>query len=246
MFGIKKSQPVPPDMVLITGGTFMMGSPDSEAGRWENEGPQHQVKVRSFLLGKCQITQAEYEAVMEKNPSKFRGAKLPAENVAWICAAGYCNIRSEKEGLTPVYDLHKVVVTWKPKANGYRLPTEAEWEYACRAGTTTPYSSGDSVDNAGWYGANSEKTTHEVGTKEPNAWGLYDMHGNVWEWVFDWRGDYSDKKQSDPAAIFPGTLHVFRGGGFGDEARYLRSAVRGGDDSLYEGFDLGFRVCRTI
>jgi len=165
------------EMVRIEGGTFTMGSPDDEPGREDYEGPQHQVTVSSFYMGKYPVTQEEYQAVMGVNPSYFKGDNLPVEQVSWYDAVEYCNRLSQREGLKAAYTVKGKKVTWNRKSNGYRLPTEAEWEYACRAGTTTPYNSGTSVDNAGWYYDNSGGRTHPVGEKQPNAWGLYDMHG---------------------------------------------------------------------
>jgi formylglycine-generating enzyme required for sulfatase activity len=231
-------------MVRIQGGAFMMGSPASEAGRWDDEGPQHRVTVGSFYMGKYEVTQKEWVEVMGTNPSRFKGDNLPVDSVSWYMVIEYCNKRSIKEGLTPAYTVSGTTVTWNRNANGYRLPTEAEWEYACRAGTTTPYSSGSSVDAAGWSSGNSGGTTHPVGTKQANPWGLYDMHGNVWEWCWDWYGDYGTAAQTDPTGAASGTYRVFRGGCWVDDAQYLRSAYRYSDSPSIRSSYLDFRLVR--
>jgi len=255
-----QTRAVPDGFVRVEGGTFTMGSPANEAGRRDREGPQHQVTVGSFYLGKYVVTQKEYQEVMGTNPSRFKGDNLPVENVSWYDAVEYCNARSQKEGLTPAYTIDKSrkdtddtndeddvkwVVTWNRNANGYRLPTEAEWEYACRAGTTTAYNTGASIsDNTGWYDANSGSATHPVGQKPANAWGLYDMHGNVYEWCWDWYGDYPSGAQTNPIGASSGSYRVNRGGSWYFTARSARSAVRDGDIPNYRYAALGFRVVR--
>jgi formylglycine-generating enzyme required for sulfatase activity len=238
---------VPENMVRINGGTFTMGSPSSESGRDIDEGPQHQVTVSSFFMGKYEVTQREYQAIIGTNPSNFRGDNLPVENVSWYDAVEYCNRLSQREGLTPAYTISGTNVTWNRNANGYRLPTEAEWEYACRAGTTSEYNTGPSIrDDTGWYSGNSGGRTHPVGEKPPNAWGLYDMHGNVWEWCWDWHGNYSTNAQTDPMGASSGSIRVLRGGWWGDAARGVRSAGRDFSTPSYRSEYVGFRVVRPL
>ena len=228
-----------------------MGSSDNEPRRNANEA-RHEVTVSSFYIGKHEVTQKEYEEVMGKgkNPSNFKGQDLPVEMVSWYDAIDYCNKRSQMEGLTPAYTVNGVNVSWNRNANGYRLPTEAEWEYACRAGTTGAYNNGwdgSTVANApGWYWNNSNSKTHEVGKKPANAWGLYDMHGNVWEWCWDLYGDYSDTEQTNPQGALKGNERVIRGGSWYRGASYSRSACRNSDNPQHKSNGKGFRIARNL
>jgi formylglycine-generating enzyme required for sulfatase activity len=248
-------------MVRVEGGMFQMGSPSSEPGRYDDEVPQHQVTVSSFYMGKYEVTQKEYQELMGTNPSRFKGDNLPVVYVSWYDAIEYCNALSRKEGLTPAYTIDKNrrdwnnnseyddlkwTVTWNRSANGYRLPTEAEWEYACRAGTTTAYNTGANINNnTGWYSDNSSRSTQEVGRKPANAWGLYDMHGNVWEWCWDWFTDYTSGTQTDPVGASSGSYRVRRGGSWYNSARFVRSACRGYGTPSIRDIDLGFRLVRN-
>ncbi|MDR2597120.1 MAG: formylglycine-generating enzyme family protein [Treponema sp.] len=261
---------IPPNFVRIEGGTFIMGSPSNEPEREINE-LQHTVTVSGFYMGKYQVTQAEYEAVMGTNPSGFKGANLPVEQVSWYDAVEYCNKLSQKEGLTPAYTIDKSrsdsnnknpddnlrwLVTWNQTANGYRLPTEAEWEYACRAGTTTPFNTGNNIttSNANYdgnypYNKNSKGTyrakTTPVGSFAPNPWGLYDMHGNGWEWCWDWYGNYSSGSQTDPKGAVTGSDRVGRGGGYNSDGKNLRSAYRSNSYPYIRSIFIGFRLVRS-
>jgi len=249
------------NMVLINGGTFTMGSPANETGRQSTE-IQHQVTVKSFYMGKYEVTQKEYQEVMGTNPSYNKGDNLPVENVSWYDAVEYCNRRSQREGLTPAYTINKNqrdpnnnnqydnikwTVTWNRNANGYRLPTEAEWEYACRAGTTTAFNTGANLsDITGWYGANSGNNKHPVGQKPANRFGLYDMHGNVSEWCWDWYGTYSSGTQTDPTGASAGSDRIMRGGAMNTPiAELLRSASRDPIGPYNTGRNIGFRVARN-
>jgi formylglycine-generating enzyme required for sulfatase activity len=219
-------------LVLIPAGKFMMGSPDSEQGRSKFEGPQHEVALsKPFYVGVTEVAQAQYQAVMGTNPSNFKGETNPVEMVSWTEATAFCKKLSEKS------------------RHAVRLPTEAEWEYACRAGTATAFSFGDSDGALGdyaWYISNSSNTTHPVGQKKPNAWGLYDMHGNVWEWCADWYGDYPKGAVTDPQGAASGTYRVLRGGSWSHGAGDCRAARR------YDGYpgtprrSCGFRVVVSV
>jgi formylglycine-generating enzyme required for sulfatase activity len=255
---------VPENMVRVEGGAFIMGSPESKEYVWhgrEYDEVQHHVTVSDFYMGRYEVTQAEYEAVMEINPSSFKGAGLPVERVSWYDAIEYCNRRSEKEELTPAYritkdradtnntsrDRLKWVVTWNEYADGYRLPTETEWEYAAKGGNrgavTYTYAGSNDVDAVSW---NLDEKTHEVGTKAPNSLGIYDMSGNVEEWCWDWYGEYRTEAQTDPTGATFGESRVTRGGSWsGNLIILLRSANRGGHMPEAQYSDLGFRVVRS-
>ncbi|RJP33663.1 MAG: formylglycine-generating enzyme family protein [Candidatus Omnitrophota bacterium] len=223
-------------MVLIPAGTFTMGSPDNEQDRYLYEEPQHQVTIsKPFYMGKYEVTQAQWEAVMGSNPSRSYGVgnNNPVYYVSW----NDCQ-------------------TFITKLNGmgletFSLPSEAEWEYACRAGTTTRFYWGDDPNDSqigqyAWYdGNNSPSGTKEVGLKLPNNFGLYDMSGNVWEWCGDWFGSYSSNAQTDPTGPTGGSYRVVRGGDWFSFARGCRSAIRGGPSPGSVHDALGFRLRRS-
>ncbi len=209
------------ELVRVPGGTFNMGSSNSEG--YASEKPQHEVTVAGFYIGKYQITQEQWQQVMENNPSHFKGGKnLPVETVSWNDAKEFCKKLSRMAG------------------REYRLPTEAEWEYACRAGTTGYYA-GD-LDDIEWYDKNSRSKTHPVGQKQPNAYGLHDMHGNVWEWCRDWYGAYEAGPDRDPVGPPTGEYRVLRGGSWINYGHACRSAVRCGLLPVTRFSHLGFRV----
>lgn len=257
---------IPENFVLIEGGTFEMGSPDTEAWRSEDE-IRHTVTVGDFCMSIYEVSQAEYSEIMGSNPSNFKGDELPVENVTWLDAVRYCNARSEKEGLTSAYTIDGNTITWDRSANGYRLPTEAEWEYACRAGTSTPFNTENSIsaEEANYYGhypyeiennyfsqGNLEtkpgeyrQTTVAVDSFSPNGWGLYNMHGNVGEWVWDYYGDYGTAAVTDPVGAENGTLRVYRGGGWNDFAKNMRSAYRAALAEDKGSFNIGIRLVRN-
>jgi formylglycine-generating enzyme required for sulfatase activity len=238
------------EMVRIPAGTFEMG------GRAAGEGPVHRVTLDSFLMDRHEVTQAEYEKLGKieafPNPSHFQGPDLPVEQVTWPQAARFCNARSRVEGLKPCYNEDTGECDFT--ADGYRLPTEAEWEYACRAGTGTDYSFGDEARKLGdfaWFADNAGKKTHPVGQKRPNAWGLYDMHGNVAEWcqdVYD-KGYYAASPDKDPRGPADGKEYVLRGGSWKSAADALRSSYRIGEtpgfsDACLARDAIGFRCVR--
>ncbi|MCL2444278.1 MAG: formylglycine-generating enzyme family protein [Treponema sp.] len=236
-----------PGFVRINGGTFTMGSPANEARR-ESDEIQRQVTISSFQMSRYPVTQREYQEVMGTNPSHFRGDNLPVEMVSWFDAIEYCNRRSQREGLTPAYTISgsgdNRTVTWNRNANGYRLPTEAEWEYACRAGTTTPWNTGTSIttDQANYN--NVIGRTTPVDRYPANRWGLYDMHGNVWEWCWDLYGPYASGAQTNPTGAVSGDYRVLRGGSWILSVEYARSAFRNVDGPYYRDDFLGFRLAR--
>jgi formylglycine-generating enzyme required for sulfatase activity len=240
-------------MVLIPAGRFEMGS---RRGRPEEQ-PAHRVHVDSFLMDCCEVTQAEYEELGRSeafpNPSHFQGAELPVEQVTWPQAARFCNARSRREGLRPCYDEDTGECDFD--ADGYRLPTEAEWEYACRAGMESDYAFGNEARRLGdyaWLAENSaSKKTHPVGLKKPNPWGLFDMHGNVAEWcndVYD-AGYYQSSPEANPRGPAAGKEYVLRGGSWKSTADALRSAARLGEnpgfsDACLARDAIGFRCAR--
>lgn len=221
-------------LAFIPAGEFQMGSPESDSDAYDIEKPQHTVRItKPFCLGVTEVMQEQYERVMGSNPSKFKGAQLPVEQVSWEDAVEFCRKLSE-------------LPAERGAGRVYRLPTEAEWEYACRAGSTTKWSFGDSESSLAdyaWYDSNAGSKTNPVGQKKGNAWGLYDMHGNVWEWCSDWwKRDYTTTAVSDPTGPATGSIRVYRGGGWLITARFCRSADRDGLQPLDRGYFLGFRV----
>jgi formylglycine-generating enzyme required for sulfatase activity len=227
-------------LVLIPKGTFMMGSPASEQGRDDDE-TQHEVTIsEDYYLGVFEVTQGQYEKVMGTNPSYFPkrvigksdSSMYPVEKVSWEDAVEFCKKHSD-------------LPEEKKAGRVYRLPTEAEWEYACRAGSKSAYSFGadsTSLGDYAWFGENSGNQTHPVGEKKANAWGLYDMHGNVWEWCSDCWGKYPKGSVSDPSGPSEGSNRVYRGGCWGDGAAFCRSAFRCWGDPSDRVNDDGFRV----
>ena len=212
------------EFVRIPAGTFMMGSENGD----DDEKPIHQVRVtKPFYMGKFEVTQAQWQAVMGSNPSFFNGGNLPIEQVSWNEAQEFIERLNERES-----------------TSSYRLPTEAEWEYACRAGTTGDYA-GD-LGAMAWYKGNSDRKTHPVETKQANAFGLHDMHGNVWEWVQDWSAPTYDANApgDDPTGPQSGSSRVFRGGSWGSVAVSCRSADRGSNKPGDRYYGLGFRLVR--
>jgi formylglycine-generating enzyme required for sulfatase activity len=191
------------------------------------------VTLEPYELAALPVTQAQYWAVTGRRPSAADGERHPVESVSWLDAAHFCNALSEAEGLTPPYDVRDEDAEWDPRANGYRLPTEAEWEHACRAGTIgARYGP---LDEIAWYRANSGGTIHDVGGKQPNAWGLYDMLGNAWEWCWD----------IYDAEVY-GAYRVLRGGGWFDEHWSCRASVRRRSHPTLTIDDVGFRLARSV
>ena len=246
----------PEFMVFVEGGTFRMG--DVWGGGYSNELPVHDVTISSFYIGKYEVTQVLYQEIMGNNPSYFRGDNLPVEKVTWYNAVEFCNKLSEKDGLEKVYTISGTDVTADFTKNGYRLPTEAEWEYAARSGgrddrkwsgTNTESELGDYA----WYYDNScslgsshpDYGTNDVGTKLANDLGIYDMSGNVWEWCWDWYGSYSSSSQTNPTGPTTGSRRVTRGGRWRGHAFYCRTAYRDNYTPSYSYDHLGFRLARN-
>ena len=253
------------DFVHVQGGSFLMGSPESENWRSDDE-LQHKVTLSDFFISRYEVTQSEYEALTGENPSTFKGSKLPVDSVTWLEAVKFCNARSESEGMTPAYRINGDSVTWDLSSESYRLPTEAEWEFACRAGTVTPFNLEHSIgaDEANFYGHYPYEIeenyfsqhklstkpgiyraeTVQVGSFTPNKLGLYDMHGNVGEWCWDVYGAYSGSEQTNPTGLETGTRRVNRGGGWNDFAKNMRSAYRAAAPQDRKLFNVGFRLVR--
>jgi len=213
--------------VIIPAGEFLMGSPDNEAGRDADEGPLHTVMFsKPIAMAATEVTQEQYECVMGINPSKFRALHHPAEQVSWTHAVAFCKKLSDKTGLN------------------VRLPTEAQWEYACRAGAKTRFSFGENdklLESYAWHIANSDSQTHPVATGKPNAWGLYDMHGNVYEWCRDWHNGYPVNAMTDPEGPAEGTYRVLRGGAWYSSQEHCRSTNRYKNTPDYWFNGIGFR-----
>jgi sulfatase modifying factor 1 len=192
------------------------------------------VRVEPYLLDACPITRATYDEVAGHRPGDAQAGQLPAETVSWFDAIQFCNALSEREGLMPAYDVHLqgAQVEWDAEADGYRLPSEAEWEHACRAGTTgARYGE---LDDIAWYRVNSDERAHDVGGKQANDWGLHDMLGNVWEWCWD---TYDTEVYGD--------YRVLRGGGWFDDHWSCRASVRRRSHPTFQIDDVGFRVARN-
>lgn len=237
------------DLVPIPGGTFRMGSPESEEGRFGDEGPVHEVRISAFECMRLLVTRRLYREIVGTDPGWPQGEAddRPVNYVNWFEAAAFCNLLSEREGLELCYQVKKDVVTWQRAANGYRLLTEAEWEFACRAGSTTRWSFGDdegALAEHAWFSGNSSDKPQPVGRKKPNAWGLHDMHGNVYEWCWDRFGLYFEGISRDPKGPREGEGRVLRGGPFINGPRTLRSANRFRVLPEVRDVDLGFRCAR--
>jgi formylglycine-generating enzyme required for sulfatase activity len=266
---IESSLPI--EMVNVPGGSFEMGK-NLGTGGGIDATPVHTVTLTGFKMSKYQVTQEQYQEVMGNNPSNFKSSpasgevqgKRSVECVSWYDVIEFCNALSVKEGLSPYYSIDKVnkdpnntnsedtvkwTITLNSSANGYRLPTEAQWEYAAKGGNGSPgsytYSGSDTVGDVAWYWDNSDDKTHEVGKKAANGLGLYDMSGNVFEWCWDWYGNYSSGAQTDPTGAVSGADRVIRGGcWFIDLAEWAGSAFRVVNAPYVRHESNGFRLVR--
>ena len=220
--------PAEPEMVFVQGGTFMMGAtPEQGDDCYGSEKPAHKVTVSDFYIGKYEVTQAQWKALMGTNPSHFKGEKLPVEQVSWYDVQAFTRKLNALTG------------------KEYRLPMEAEWEFAARGGNKSKgykYSGGNNVSDVAWYSANSSEQTHPVGTKSPNELDIYDMSGNVYEWCSDWKGKYSSNAQIDPQGPKSGSDRVLRGGSWYSDARNMRVSFRNFVAPDYRGNILGLRL----
>jgi len=265
----------PIEMISIPGGSFRMGSPRGSG--YMNERPDHQVTLPTFLLGKYEVTQGQYFEITgaqpsscwtnPENPEQDGWTTLPVETVNWYEALIFCNKLSVKEDLNPVYRVNGSVnpddwgdvptveadtpwdVAWISDANGYRLPTEAEWEYAARGGIYSKnyrYAGSNNPDHVLWYYENSKIMSHEVGAKAPNELDLYDMSGNVMEWCWDWQGAYTANAKENPTGPSSGLDKVVRGGGWSYALAYALVVYRHYNQPHYRGVNLGFRVARSL
>ena len=231
------------ELIKCPAGSFMMGSPEDELGRAEKlDEKLHSVIIsKPFYIGQYEVTQSQYERIMGYNPSYFKGGNNPVESVNWFKAKMFC------------IKLNFLYKNYLPKGYRFDLPTEAQWEYACRAGTTTSLNSGKNItseinacenfDEVGWYDYNSHRQAHPVGQKKPNAWGIYDMHGNIMEWCNGFYGEYPKEEVIDPRGPNSGTYYISRGGCWNSDADRNRSASRGlFEDPYYCDGVTGFRV----
>lgn len=215
------------EMVSVKGGSFTMGASDKDEEAYDDEKPSHRKTVRDFYIGKFEVTQELWKAVMDTVPSYFIGDKLPVEQVSWYDVQEFIKKLNELTG------------------ENFRLPTEAEWEYAARGGNKSQgykFSGGNSIDNVGWYTMNSGIKTHPVGRKTPNELGLYDMSGNVWEWCQDKYTAYVDYQQINPTGTYGGEKRVLRGGGYLISSRSCRVTIRCSYKPIRKYRDSGFRL----
>lgn len=221
------------ELIHVKAGSFTMGSKSDEPQRDKAEGPRTEVTLtHPFWLGKTEITQAQYQAVVGENPSRFKnvGPNAPVEEVSWDDAMNFCELLTTREQ----------VARRLPKGYAYTLPTEAQWEYACRAGTTGAYAGNPA--SMGWSNGNSKETTHPVGQLQPNQWGFYDMSGNILEWCLDWYGNYPGGKVKNPRGPTHGHFRIARGGSWRMDARVGRSAARAGGSQGRRDYTIGFRL----
>jgi len=234
-----------PGMVLVKGGTFTIGANEEEG----DGAPIHDVTLDGFYIGRFEVTQAEWQAVMGDNPSFYPAAGNPVENVDWYMAVAFCNKKSEQEGLMPCYSGQGDNITCNFAASSYRLPTEAEWEYAARGGSRSggyTYSGSNSAEEVAWFEDDSGGRPRPKGQKKPNELGIYDMSGNAWEWCWEWYdpGYYKNGPANNPPGPLTGKERSYRGGGCCGRQEFLRPAARFKLPPAYKHFDMGLRVIK--
>ena len=234
------------NMVLVEGGAFTMGN--ARDSQYADQLPVHRVSLGSFFLSKYEITWAQYRTIMGQGTDPAPADNLPVERVSWFDAVEFCNLLSGREGLTPCYLIDGKNISCDFSKKGYRLPTEAEWEYAARGGGffgNHRFSGSDNINQVAWYYSNSNGVTHAVGRKLANELGLFDMSGNVWEWCWDWYGFYSTDSLIDPTGPETGIDRIFRGGNMITHENYIQVTFRGFHNPSLTGVGVGFRVART-
>ena len=240
-------------MIIVEGGSYLRGSAEQPYAATERV---HPATVSSFRIASTETTQELWRSVMGNNPSAFKGNSRPVENVSWLDAVRFCNALSEKEGLQKAYQIEGANVTWDRQADGYRLPTEAEWEYAARGGrlgasgaeplTKAPYAGGTDAAALGWFDRNSGKASQNVAGKAPNELGAFDMSGNVWEWCWDWYGEYPREAVVDPEGGPRGAgQKVLRGGAWFTPVNLLRVTYRYWSLPTFKVNSVGFRLARN-
>ncbi len=237
--------------VAVRGGRYLMGSPREEPGRFENEGPQHPVTLSPFWLAATEVTRAQWASLMGPGRASLGDPALPVLAVSWCDAARFANALSQAEGLQPAYRFkgscsHGGTVHWSQGADGYRLPTEAEWEFAARAGSRGLYAGGSPLQAVAWFEANAAGSPRPVASKPANALGLHDMSGNAWEWVWDHLEHYFPDPVQDPVGPERGAVRIMRGGSFCYDARFARVADRNWSRPGYRGESVGFRLARSL
>jgi|GEM_PF-4746470 len=237
-------------MILVPKGSFVMGALPTDAMAEEDESPRHNVILsQPFWVGHTPVTQMMYRALLGRNPSHFKIEDHPVEMLNWFDAVQFCNALSLREGLAPCYEVKSEEdedVRWDRQANGYRLLTEAEWEYVARANGPQTYSGSNDAMQIGWCSGNALSTSHPVKKLDPNLWGLYDMSGNVWEWCWDWFDEYVEGNATDPIGAKVGRGRVFRGGSWAVPEKMIRITQRGAERPHNKMNGLGFRIARNI
>ena len=232
-----------PRMIALQGGSYFMG-----------QGERREITLRPFYLAETEVTQDLYQAVMRENPSRFKGGENPVDNVSWFDAVRFCNALSEQYNIPPAYVIDGENVSWNRDSKGFRLPTEAEWEYAARGGrfgaagsqeNRPLYAGSHTPGDVAWYASNAGRRTQPVRQKLPNELGLYDMSGNVWEWCWDWYNDLRPGVELDPAGPDTGTKRVYRGGSWFNQPQQVTTRSRMSEAPVLKAYSVGFRLAQN-